>query len=109
VRVLPAALLAGVCAATLISPRPLDIGFVLGAIPPLAVLSYGPAGTAVLGGLALAVLHVPAFRLDDPGSTDLLTFPWPSGCRASPTGNRPRSCGRSGRTSSGTARPCRTT
>ncbi|MGW0336259.1 PP2C family protein-serine/threonine phosphatase [Streptomyces sp. NPDC003011] len=73
VRVLPAALLAGVCAATLISPRPLDIGFVLGAIPPLAVLSYGPAATAVLGGLALAVLNVPAFRLDDPGSTDLLT------------------------------------
>ncbi|MDN3027358.1 PP2C family protein-serine/threonine phosphatase [Streptomyces sp. S.PB5] len=73
VRVLPVALLGGVCAATLASPDPLDIGFLLGAIPPLAVLSYGPAATAVLGGLVVAVLVVPAFRLDDPGSTDLLT------------------------------------
>ncbi|KOG42636.1 hypothetical protein AQJ84_32575 [Streptomyces resistomycificus] len=73
VRVLPAALLTGVCAATLLSDEPLDIGFVLGAIPPLAVLSYGPAATALLGSLVVAVLVVPAFRLDDPGSTDLLT------------------------------------
>ncbi|SNX65801.1 serine phosphatase RsbU (regulator of sigma subunit) [Streptomyces sp. TLI_55] len=73
VRVLPVALLAGVCAATLASPEPLDIGFLLGAIPPLAVLSYGPAATAVLGGLVVAVLVAPAFRLDDPGNTDLLT------------------------------------
>ncbi|GLP69370.1 membrane protein [Streptomyces sp. TUS-ST3] len=73
VRAMPAALLAAVCAATLASPDPLDIGFVLGAIPPLAVLSYGPAATAVLGGLVLVVLNVPAFRLNDPGSTDVLT------------------------------------
>ncbi|MDH6589272.1 hypothetical protein M2161_008378 [Streptomyces sp. SAI-133] len=73
VRVLPAALLAGVCVATLASPDPLDIGFLLGAIPPLAVLSYGPLATAVLGALVLVVLNVPAFRLNDPGSTDLLT------------------------------------
>ncbi|MFF0011000.1 PP2C family protein-serine/threonine phosphatase [Streptomyces sp. NPDC005374] len=73
VRVLPAAMLAGVCVATLASPGPLDIGFLLGAIPPLAVLSYGPAATAVLGVLVLAVLNVPAFRLNDPGSTDVLT------------------------------------
>jgi hypothetical protein len=73
VRVLPAALLAAVCGATLISSEPLDIGFVLGAIPPLAVLSYGPAATALLGGLVVAVLFVPAFHLNHPGSTDLLT------------------------------------
>ncbi|MEU0072750.1 PP2C family protein-serine/threonine phosphatase [Streptomyces sp. NPDC006332] len=73
VRVLPAALLVAVCAATLISPDPLDIGFLLGAIPPLAVLSYGPLATAVLGGLVLAVLNIPAFHLNDPGSTDVLT------------------------------------
>ncbi|WP_405530133.1 serine/threonine-protein phosphatase [Streptomyces canus] len=73
VRVLPAVLLAGVCVATLVSPDPLDIGFLLGAIPPLAVLSYGPAATAVLGVLALVVLNVPAFRLNGPGSTDVLT------------------------------------
>ncbi|MFF7445405.1 MULTISPECIES: SpoIIE family protein phosphatase [unclassified Streptomyces] len=73
VRVLPPALLAAVCAATLASPDPLDIGFVLGAIPPLAVLSYGPVATALLGGLVVTVLVVPAFRLNDPGTTDLLT------------------------------------
>lgn len=73
VRVLPPALLAGVCAATLASPRPLDIGFLLGAIPPLAVLSYGPVGTALLGALVVSVLVAPAFRLNDPGTTDLLT------------------------------------
>lgn len=73
VRVLPAALLAGVCVATLVSPDPLDIGFLLGAIPPLAVLSYGPGATAVLGVCVLVVLNVPAFRLNDPGSEDALT------------------------------------
>ncbi|MDT0478839.1 PP2C family protein-serine/threonine phosphatase [Streptomyces doebereineriae] len=73
VRVLPAVLLVGVCVATLVSPDPLDIGFLLGAIPPLAVLSYGPAATAVLGVSVLVVLNVPAFRLNDPGSTDVLT------------------------------------
>ncbi|MFJ3669443.1 PP2C family protein-serine/threonine phosphatase [Streptomyces sp. NPDC090106] len=73
VRVLPAVLLAGVCTAAVISPDPLDIGFVLGAIPPLAVLSYGPLATALLGGLVVVVLVTPAFRLDDPGNTDLLT------------------------------------
>ncbi|SOR84137.1 PP2C family protein-serine/threonine phosphatase [Streptomyces chartreusis] len=72
-RVLPSVLLAGVCAAELISPEPLDIGFLLGAIPPLAVLAHGPVVTAVLGALAMVVLTVPVFRLNDPGSTDLLT------------------------------------
>ncbi|MFD5162313.1 PP2C family protein-serine/threonine phosphatase [Streptomyces hawaiiensis] len=72
-RVLPSALLAGVCAAELISPEPLDIGFLLGAIPPLAVLAHGPVATAVLGALAVLVLTVPVFNLNDPGSTDVLT------------------------------------
>ncbi|CAL9650016.1 hypothetical protein SUDANB108_06614 [Streptomyces sp. enrichment culture] len=70
---LPAALLAGVCLAELVSPEPLDIGFLLGAIPPLAVLAHGPVATAVLGTLAVLVLTVPLFDLDDPGSTDVLT------------------------------------
>ncbi|MFF5982006.1 PP2C family protein-serine/threonine phosphatase [Streptomyces olindensis] len=72
-RVLPTALLAGVCAAELISPEPLDIGFLLGAIPPLAVLAHGPAATAVLGALVVVVLSVPVFNLNAPGTTDLLT------------------------------------
>ncbi|WP_051804027.1 PP2C family protein-serine/threonine phosphatase [Streptomyces sp. NRRL S-474] len=72
-RVLPTALLVGVCTAELISPEPLDIGFLLGAIPPLAVLAHGPVATATLGVLSVVVLTVPFFRLDDPGSTDVLT------------------------------------
>ncbi|MGX1365424.1 hypothetical protein RKD19_000783 [Streptomyces canus] len=73
VRAMPVVLLAGVCVAALVSPDPLDIGFLLGAIPPLAVLSYGPLATAVLGGLVVVVLNVPALRLNNPGNTDLLT------------------------------------
>ncbi|MEU5092444.1 PP2C family protein-serine/threonine phosphatase [Streptomyces sp. NPDC021356] len=73
VRVLPIALAVAVCAATLLSPNPLDIGFLLGAIPPLAVLSYGPLTTALLGGAVVALLSVPAFQLDHPGNTDLET------------------------------------
>ncbi|MFI0508702.1 PP2C family protein-serine/threonine phosphatase [Streptomyces sp. WSLK1-5] len=70
---MPVVLLAGVCVAALVSPDPLDIGFLLGAIPPLAVLSYGPLATAVLGALVVVVLNVPALRLNNPGNTDLLT------------------------------------
>ncbi|WP_329416063.1 serine/threonine-protein phosphatase [Streptomyces sp. NBC_00704] len=73
VRALPLALAAGVCVAALVSPEPLDIGFLLGAIPPLAVLSYGPAVTAVLGVAVVVMLNVPAFQLDRPGQTDVLT------------------------------------
>ncbi|WP_234311925.1 PP2C family protein-serine/threonine phosphatase [Streptomyces griseus] len=72
-RVLPVALAVGVCVATLLSDDPLDIGFLLGAIPPLAVLSYGPVATALLGAGVIVMLNVPAFQLDRPGSTDLLT------------------------------------
>jgi hypothetical protein len=74
VRVLPLVLLVFVCVATLVAPRPLDIGFLLGAIPPLAVLSYGPLTTAVLGVLVIALQHVRIFHLDHPGNTDLLTI-----------------------------------
>ncbi|MEW2046730.1 PP2C family protein-serine/threonine phosphatase [Streptomyces sp. NPDC005476] len=73
VRALPLLLVAGICAATLTSPDPLDIGFLLGAIPPLAVLSYGPVATAFLGAAVIAMLNVPAFQLDRPGRTDVLT------------------------------------
>ncbi|MEV1063506.1 PP2C family protein-serine/threonine phosphatase [Streptomyces sp. NPDC050263] len=73
VRALPLVLIAGVCAATLTSPDPLDIGFVLGAIPPLAVLSYGPVATGLLGAAVVVMLDVPAFQLDRPGQTDVLT------------------------------------
>ncbi|WP_432032827.1 PP2C family protein-serine/threonine phosphatase [Streptomyces antibioticus] len=73
VRALPLLLIVGVCVATLISPDPLDIGFLLGAIPPLAVLSYGPLATALLGTTVIVMLNVPALQLDRPGRTDVLT------------------------------------
>ncbi|MCX5041097.1 serine/threonine-protein phosphatase [Streptomyces coelicoflavus] len=74
VRVLPPALVVAICAATLLSHEPLEIGFLLGAIPPLAVLSYGPLATALLGGVVIALLHIPALQLDRPGDADLLTI-----------------------------------
>ncbi|MEW2301255.1 PP2C family protein-serine/threonine phosphatase [Streptomyces sp. NPDC006655] len=73
VRVLPLALLVAVTVATLISPDGHDFGFLLGAIPPLAVLSYGPLATAVLSSLVVMLLNVPATHLNQPGDTDLLT------------------------------------
>ncbi|WP_037655400.1 PP2C family protein-serine/threonine phosphatase [Streptomyces achromogenes] len=73
VRVLPLLLLAAVGSATLITPHARDLGFLLGAIPPLAVLSYGPLTTGVLGVGVIAVLTVPATHLDRPGDTDQLT------------------------------------
>ncbi|MGX4694176.1 PP2C family protein-serine/threonine phosphatase [Streptomyces sp. JNUCC 63] len=73
VRALPIVLVVVVCLATLLSPNPLEIGFLLGAIPPLAVLSYGPVATALLGCVVVVLLSVPAFQLDRPGNTDLET------------------------------------
>ncbi|MBC2864794.1 serine/threonine-protein phosphatase [Streptomyces mexicanus] len=73
VRVLPVALAVVVCAVTLLSPDPVDIGFLLGAIPPLAVMSYGPLATALMGAVAVVLLAVPVFRLGHPGNTDLET------------------------------------
>ncbi len=70
---LPVALLAIVTVATLVSPDGHDFGFLLGAIPPLAVLSYGPLATAVLSCLVVLLLNVPATHLNHPGDTDLLT------------------------------------
>ncbi|CAM5556320.1 hypothetical protein STENM327S_08103 [Streptomyces tendae] len=73
-RVLPPALVVAICAATLLSDEPLEIGFLLGAIPPLAVLSYGPLATALLGGVVVALLHIQALQLDRPGDPSLLTI-----------------------------------
>ncbi|OIJ65271.1 PP2C family protein-serine/threonine phosphatase [Streptomyces mangrovisoli] len=73
VRLLPLVLVVVVAAAALFAPNPKDLGFLLGAIPPLAVLSYGPLATAGLGVLVLALLTVPDSTLNRPGDTDLLT------------------------------------
>ncbi|MEU2223496.1 PP2C family protein-serine/threonine phosphatase [Streptomyces sp. NPDC018347] len=74
VRVLPVLLLAAVGSASLITSHARDLGFLLGAIPPLAVLSYGPLLTGLLGLGVVVALNVPATHLDRPGNTDLLTI-----------------------------------
>ncbi|MFF9768637.1 PP2C family protein-serine/threonine phosphatase [Streptomyces sp. NPDC014636] len=74
VRVLPVLLLVVVGSATLITPHAHDLGFLLGAIPPLAVLSYGPVMTGLLGMGVVVVLNLPAAHLNRPGNTDLLTI-----------------------------------
>ncbi|MEU0335605.1 PP2C family protein-serine/threonine phosphatase [Streptomyces sp. NPDC006193] len=74
VRVLPVLLLVAVGSATFLTPDARDLGFLLGAIPPLAVLSYGPLTTGLLGAGVLLVLVLPATHLNRPGNTDLLTI-----------------------------------
>ncbi|MFD8912518.1 PP2C family protein-serine/threonine phosphatase [Streptomyces sp. NPDC059575] len=74
VRVLPVLLLVAVSLATLVTPHAEDLGFLLGAIPPLAVLSYGPLATALLGVLVVVALLLPVTHLNRPGDTDLLTI-----------------------------------
>ncbi|MEU8794240.1 PP2C family protein-serine/threonine phosphatase [Streptomyces sp. NPDC048643] len=74
VRLLPIALLVGVCVAELATGHALDIGFLLGAIPSLAVLSYGPVGTAAFGLVTVILLNIPAIQLNRPGDADLLTI-----------------------------------
>lgn len=74
VRVLPVALTVVVASVTLASPNPVDIGFLLGAIPPMAVLSYGPLNTALLGCVVVVLQTVPVFGLNHPGNTDLETI-----------------------------------
>ncbi|MET7287165.1 PP2C family protein-serine/threonine phosphatase [Streptomyces sp. NPDC005573] len=74
VRLLPVLLLVAVSLATRVTSHARDLGFLLGAIPPLAVLSYGPWGTAVLGGLVVLALNLPVTHLNRPGDTDLLTI-----------------------------------
>ncbi|MGW0971187.1 PP2C family protein-serine/threonine phosphatase [Streptomyces sp. NPDC002516] len=74
VRLLPPLLLVGVCVGEIVSSKPLDIGFLLGAIPSLAVLSYGPLATALFGVIVVVLLNIPALQLNHPGNADLLTI-----------------------------------
>ncbi|RRQ72178.1 hypothetical protein CQW39_31960 [Streptomyces griseofuscus] len=74
IRLLPVLLLVAVTLASTVTPHASDLGFLLGAIPPLAVLSYGPLVTALLGALVVVALNVPETHLNRPGNTDLLTI-----------------------------------
>ncbi|MFI7386790.1 PP2C family protein-serine/threonine phosphatase [Streptomyces sp. NPDC049813] len=73
VRWLPVVLLVGLGALQASTEQRLELGFLLAAIPPLAALSYGPAATALLGGLVVLVLALPSTGFDRPGNSDVLT------------------------------------
>ncbi|MFF0477717.1 hypothetical protein ACFYUS_28890, partial [Streptomyces sp. NPDC004284] len=67
-------LFVGVGVASLTDSVPLDIGFLLGAVSPLAVLAPGPLATVLLGAATTVLLTVPFFHLNRPGSTDPFTL-----------------------------------
>ncbi|MEV6649872.1 PP2C family protein-serine/threonine phosphatase [Streptomyces sp. NPDC051219] len=73
VRALPIVLLVGLSAARLATPRTVELGYFLAALPPVAAFAYGAAGTAVFGGVTLILLAVPVTQLGRAGSGDLVT------------------------------------
>ncbi|QNS06641.1 PP2C family protein-serine/threonine phosphatase [Streptomyces xanthii] len=73
VRVLPWVLLLLLCLVQLFTEDRIELGFLLAAIPPLASLSYGSAATALIGGLVVLLLAVPASNLGRPGNSDVVT------------------------------------
>ncbi|AZM52857.1 hypothetical protein DMA15_09805 [Streptomyces sp. WAC 01529] len=70
----PPLLLLAIIFIQLITPKTVDLSFLVAAVPPLAALSYGPAATALLGGLVVALLSLPGFGLGHSGSSDELTI-----------------------------------
>ncbi|MEV1018754.1 PP2C family protein-serine/threonine phosphatase [Streptomyces sp. NPDC050264] len=73
VRWLPIVLLLGLGLFQAVTEQDLELGFLLAAIPPLAALSYGPAATALLGGVVVLILDVPSAGFGRPGNSDVLT------------------------------------
>ncbi|MEU1023621.1 PP2C family protein-serine/threonine phosphatase [Streptomyces sp. NPDC005904] len=70
----PPLLLVAIILIQLITPKTVDLSFLVAAVPPLAALSYGPAATALLGGVVVALLTLPDFGLGRPGNSDALTI-----------------------------------
>ncbi|MEU4797458.1 PP2C family protein-serine/threonine phosphatase [Streptomyces sp. NPDC023327] len=70
----PPLLLVAIILIQLITPKTVDLSFLVAAVPPLAALSYGPAATALLGGVVVALLTLPGFGLGRPGNSDALTI-----------------------------------
>ncbi|MGV9885116.1 PP2C family protein-serine/threonine phosphatase [Streptomyces sp. NPDC003006] len=70
----PALLLLAIVLVQLITPKTLDLSFLVAAVPPLAALSYGPAATALFGGVVVTLLVLPDFGLGRRGSSDELTI-----------------------------------
>ncbi|QEU94845.1 serine/threonine-protein phosphatase [Streptomyces kanamyceticus] len=70
----PPLLLLSIVLIQLVTPETVDLSFLVAAVPPLAALSYGPAATAVLGGVVVMLLALPGFGLGHPGNSDELTI-----------------------------------
>lgn len=70
----PPLLLLAIVLVQLVTPKTLDLSFLVAAVPPLAALSYGPAATALVGGVVVLLLSLPHFGLGHPGNSDALTI-----------------------------------
>ncbi|WP_447041939.1 PP2C family protein-serine/threonine phosphatase [Streptomyces sp. DSM 118878] len=70
----PPLVLAAVVAIQLLTPKTLDLSFLVAAVSPLAALSYGPAATALFGALVLLLVSLPGLSLGHPGNSDWLTI-----------------------------------
>lgn len=71
-RWLPVGLLILIPLLQILVERPVDLGFLLGAIPPLATLGYGPLGTTLFSAAVLVLLNISEVNLDRPGQGDLI-------------------------------------
>ncbi|MFD4632789.1 PP2C family protein-serine/threonine phosphatase [Streptomyces sp. NPDC058284] len=70
----PPLLLLAILLVQLVTPKTIDLSFLVAAVPPLAALSYGPAATALLGGVVILLLSLPDLGLGHPGNSDQLTI-----------------------------------
>ncbi|MEU6120773.1 PP2C family protein-serine/threonine phosphatase [Streptomyces sp. NPDC047123] len=70
----PPLLLLAIILVQVVTPKTVDLSFLVAAVPPLAALSYGPAATAVVGGVVIMLLSLPGFGLGHPGNSDELTI-----------------------------------
>ncbi|MFJ2770088.1 PP2C family protein-serine/threonine phosphatase [Streptomyces sp. NPDC087300] len=70
----PPLLLLAIVLIQLVTPKTVDLSFLVAAVPPLAALSYGPAATAILSGFVVILLSLPGFGLGHPGTSDELTI-----------------------------------
>ncbi|MGY0486946.1 PP2C family protein-serine/threonine phosphatase [Streptomyces sp. WG-D5] len=73
VRWLPVVLLVALYALQAATRHRFELAFLLGAIPPLAALTYGPAVTALFGGCVVLLLNLPRIGFGRPGNSDVLT------------------------------------
>ncbi|WP_323183439.1 PP2C family protein-serine/threonine phosphatase [Streptomyces sp. NBC_00091] len=72
-RFAPAVAMAALCLAQWSTPRTVELGYFLAALPAVAAFAYGAAGTAVFAALVLLLLGVPELGMGHARGTDLAT------------------------------------